>query len=91
MTALHLFDTYERRVREFTPLNDNGVGLYCCGPTVYHSAHIGNLRTYVFEDLLRRKPDRFQTSHLNVVARAASYGSVRRTAYGSYRQKKAPT
>jgi cysteinyl-tRNA synthetase len=30
------------------------VGLYCCGPTVYHFAHIGNLRTYVFEDLLRR-------------------------------------
>ena len=38
----------------FTPLNPPQVKLYTCGPTVYNFAHIGNFRTYVFEDLLRR-------------------------------------
>jgi cysteinyl-tRNA synthetase len=51
---LSLFDTFTRTVREFTPLHPPEVGLYTCGPTVYDYAHIGNLRTYVFEDLLRR-------------------------------------
>lgn len=51
---LRLFDTFTRSVREFIPLSGNNVGLYTCGPTVYDFAHIGNLRTYVFEDLLRR-------------------------------------
>jgi cysteinyl-tRNA synthetase len=51
---LRLFDTYTRSVREFEPLNEDFVGLYGCGPTVYDYAHIGNLRTYVFEDILRR-------------------------------------
>jgi len=52
--ALQLFDTYERRVRDFAPLQPGPVGLYCCGLTVYDYAHIGNLRTYIFEDVLRR-------------------------------------
>ena len=52
--TLHLFDTYTRSVRPFEPLNPPAVGLYACGPTVYDYAHIGNLRTYVFEDILRR-------------------------------------
>lgn len=51
---LQLFDTYERKVRTFKPLVPGEVGLYCCGPTVYNYAHIGNLRTYLFEDVLRR-------------------------------------
>ncbi len=51
---LHLFDTFTRTVREFEPLNPPQVGLYTCGPTVYNYAHIGNLRTYIFEDILRR-------------------------------------
>ncbi|HKI75355.1 MAG TPA: class I tRNA ligase family protein, partial [Pseudomonadales bacterium] len=51
---LRLFDTWERKVRDFVPLVDDKVGLYCCGPTVYNYAHIGNLRTYLFEDVLRR-------------------------------------
>lgn len=52
---LHLYDTYSRSVREFAPLHaDEPVGLYACGPTVYDYAHIGNLRTYLFEDMLRR-------------------------------------
>src|SRR5512143_1147696 len=52
--TLRLFDTYTRTVREFEPLRPPEVGLYTCGPTVYDFAHIGNLRTYVFEDILRR-------------------------------------
>ncbi len=54
MEPLKLFDTYTREVREFIPLESGKVGLYACGPTVYHYAHIGNLRTYLFEDILRR-------------------------------------
>lgn len=54
MPALRLFDTWERRIREFESLEPGKVGLYCCGPTVYNYAHIGNLRTYLFEDILRR-------------------------------------
>lgn len=52
--SLQLYDTYSRRLRDFTPLRPPEVGLYCCGLTVYDYAHIGNLRTYIFEDILRR-------------------------------------
>lgn len=51
---LRLYNTLTRTVEEFTPLNPPRVTMYCCGPTVYNYAHIGNLRTYVFEDVLRR-------------------------------------
>ena len=51
---LRLYNTMGRRVETFVPLKVGEVGLYCCGPTVYNYAHIGNLRTYVFEDVLRR-------------------------------------
>ena len=52
--TLQLYDTYTRSVREFVPLNPPKVGMYTCGPTVYDYAHVGNLRTYIFEDVLRR-------------------------------------
>ncbi|HXT13044.1 MAG TPA: cysteine--tRNA ligase [Candidatus Angelobacter sp.] len=54
--ALKLFNTLSRSVQEFTPLDPAGkrVGMYCCGPTVYDFAHIGNWRTFVFSDLVRR-------------------------------------
>lgn len=52
--GLRLYDTYTRSTRDFEPLRPPEVGLYCCGPTVYDYAHIGNLRTYIFEDVLRR-------------------------------------
>ena len=54
--ALKLFNTLSRCVQEFTPLNAAGkkIGMYCCGPTVYDYAHIGNWRTFVFADLVRR-------------------------------------
>src|SRR4029450_9674684 len=51
---LRLFDTYKGSLREFEPLDPAEVRMYACGPTVYDYAHIGNLRTYIFEDILRR-------------------------------------
>jgi cysteinyl-tRNA synthetase len=51
---LFLYDTWTRALRPFESLAPEQVGLYCCGPTVYDYAHIGNLRTFIFEDLLRR-------------------------------------
>lgn len=51
---LSLHNTLGRKLQEFVPLKPGVVGMYCCGPTVYHYAHIGNLRTYVNEDFLRR-------------------------------------
>jgi cysteinyl-tRNA synthetase len=54
--ALKLFNTLSRSVQPFAPLDPAGqkAGLYCCGPTVYDYAHIGNWRTFVFADLVRR-------------------------------------
>jgi cysteinyl-tRNA synthetase len=52
--SLRLYDTYTRSLREFEALRPPQVGMYACGPTVYDYAHIGNLRTYLFEDVLRR-------------------------------------
>jgi cysteinyl-tRNA synthetase len=54
--ALKLFNTLTRSVQEFTPSDPSAktAGMYCCGPTVYDFAHIGNWRTFVFADLLRR-------------------------------------
>lgn len=51
---LKLYNTASRQKEPFVPLVDRQVKMYTCGPTVYHFAHIGNFRTYVFEDLLRR-------------------------------------
>ncbi|MBI4151704.1 cysteine--tRNA ligase [Candidatus Woesearchaeota archaeon] len=54
MAQLTLYNTLSRKKEVFQPLRKNHVGLYTCGPTVYHFAHIGNLRAYIFEDLLKR-------------------------------------
>ncbi len=53
--SLTLYDNYTRTLRPFAPLKPAGeVGLYTCGPTVYDYQHIGNFRTFLFEDVLRR-------------------------------------
>ncbi len=54
MNKVFLYNTLTRQKQEFIPLKKGKVGLYTCGPTVYDYAHIGNLRTYIFEDVLRR-------------------------------------
>ncbi len=51
---LFLYNSLTRRKERFQPLTPGQVGLYTCGPTVYNYAHIGNLRTYLFEDVLKR-------------------------------------
>jgi len=51
---MQLYNTLTRKKEVFKPVFDNQVRLYTCGPTVYSYAHIGNLRTYLFEDLLKR-------------------------------------
>ncbi len=54
MEKLFLFNTLSRAKEEFVPLETGKAGIYCCGPTVYNFAHIGNLRAYFFEDILKR-------------------------------------
>ncbi len=52
--TLRLYNTLTRRIEPFVPLTPGRVALYTCGPTIYNYAHIGNFRTFLFEDLLRR-------------------------------------
>jgi cysteinyl-tRNA synthetase len=52
--GLRVYNTLSRQVEPFNPLEAGRVSLYTCGPTVYNFAHIGNFRTFIFEDLLRR-------------------------------------
>ena len=51
---LKLYNTLSKQKEVFKPINDDKVRMYSCGPTVYYYAHIGNLRTYLFMDNLRR-------------------------------------
>ncbi len=51
---MRIYNTLTHRVEEFVPHNPKEVTMYTCGPTVYHFAHIGNLRTYIFEDILEK-------------------------------------
>ncbi len=52
--SLQLFNSLNHHLEEFKPIKKHKAGLYTCGPTVYNYAHIGNLRSYVFEDILKR-------------------------------------
>lgn len=54
MSKLKLYNTMSRKKEIFKSLNDKKVGMYSCGPTVYWYQHIGNLRTYIFVDVLKR-------------------------------------
>lgn len=51
---MKLYNTETRKIEEFIPWRENKVGMYTCGPTVYSYAHIGNLRTYIMEDVLEK-------------------------------------
>ncbi len=63
---LQLYNSLGRKKSEFSPIHPGKVGLYTCGPTVYNFAHIGNLRTYIFEDILKRvlRYNDFQVKHI---------------------------
>src|SRR6187455_1114344 len=54
MPEFRLYNTLTRRVEPFAPADGQTVRMYTCGPTVYNPAHLGNFRTFLFEDLLRR-------------------------------------
>ena len=54
LPPIALYNTLTRKIEDFTTLEPGLVKMYCCGPTVYNYQHIGNLRTYIFEDLLTR-------------------------------------
>lgn len=50
---IKLYNTASRSIEDFVPIDENNVRVYSCGPTVYHYAHIGNMRAYVFADILQ--------------------------------------
>ena len=52
--ALRFYNTLSQRIEEFAPADDKTVRMYTCGPTVYSYVHIGNFRTFAFQDILRR-------------------------------------
>ena len=54
MSELRLYNTLSRQVEAFAPADGTTVRMYTCGPTVYNPAHLGNFRTFLFEDLMRR-------------------------------------
>ena len=60
------YNTLGRKKEEFRPIKEDEVGIYTCGPTVYDFAHIGNMRAYVFADILRRvlEYDGFKVKHI---------------------------
>lgn len=56
---LKFFNSMDRKLEPFQPIDEQKVGMYTCGPTVYNFAHIGNFRAYIFEDILRRTLEYF--------------------------------
>ena len=62
---LKLYNTLTRKIEDFKPIKKGEASVYTCGPTVYNFAHIGNLRTYNFEDLLKRvlEYDGYKVNH----------------------------
>lgn len=63
---LKLYNTLSRKIENFEPIDPHHVGMYSCGPTVYNNVHIGNLRTYIFEDILQRvlEADGFEVNRI---------------------------
>ncbi len=97
--ALKLFNTLTRSVQEFVPLDAAGkrVGMYVCGPTVYDYGHIGNFRTFVFSDLVRRYLEFkvFEVRHVmnitdvedKIIKRVRETGKALREYTGFYEQE----
>jgi cysteinyl-tRNA synthetase len=63
---MKIYNTFSKELEDFMPLNNPKVGIYTCGPTVYRDIHIGNLRTYLTTDILRRalKADDFEVKSI---------------------------
>jgi cysteinyl-tRNA synthetase len=64
--SIHLYNTLTRKKEILVPITPEKIGLYTCGPTVYNYVHIGNLRTYIFEDVLKRvlKYNGYKVNHV---------------------------
>jgi len=98
--GLSFFNTLSRKKEAFVPIQDGHVRMYTCGPTVYDYAHIGNFRTYVFEDLLRRhlKAKGYQVTQVmnitdvedKIIKRAAEQGIELNQGDGSSGAEKIP-
>ena len=52
---MQIYNTLTKKKEIFKPIDEKQVGMYTCGPTVYHYAHIGNLRSYIMEDVLEKE------------------------------------
>jgi len=80
---LELYNTLTRKVEEFRPLNPPLVNMYTCGPTVYREVHIGNFRTYIMADILRRtlEYNGFRVTHVKNIT---DVGHMRRTDEGHH-------
>ena len=61
---MRVYNTLTKKVEDFIPFEEGKVRMYTCGPTVYDYAHIGNLRTYIFEDMLEKSLKYFSISEL---------------------------
>jgi cysteinyl-tRNA synthetase len=72
---LKLYNTLSRKKEDFKPIKAGHAGMYCCGPTVYNYAHIGNLRSYIFEDVLRRVLE-FNSFDVNQVMNITDVGHL---------------
>ncbi len=72
---MKFYNTLTRKIEEFVPNNKNEVKMYTCGPTVYHYAHIGNLRSYIEEDLLEKSLN-YLGYHVNRVMNITDVGHL---------------
>lgn len=73
---MRLYNTFTRKDEEFEPIEDRRVGMYTCGPTVYGHIHIGNFRTYITSDILRRALS-YQDYEVNSVMNITDVGHMR--------------
>ena len=75
MTSVTVYDTLSRSVREIEMSDDAEVRIYCCGPTVYRDAHLGNLRTFLLSDIVRRTLE-FKGHRVRVVQNITDVGHM---------------
>ena len=82
---LKLYNTFSRKIEDFKPINPPHVGIYTCGPTVYREVHIGNFRTYLMADFLRRmlEYNGFKVTHVKNIT---DVGHMRQVGQGHHAQ-----
>lgn len=95
--AIRLYNTLSRKKEDFEPLEPGKVGMYTCGPTVYSYAHIGNLRTFMFQDLLRKHLEfrGYQVNHVmnitdvedKIIRTCQETGETRESLTGRYTEE----